>query len=234
MSNPSHLPIDSDVLIQLLVAGNLKPLQQLKKVYGIQVTIVVEVENELRTNKKHKKYIQPNFDKAIAAGTIEVFDQNALQTFLSSKQSHLLNKIAPTAWSTIQSTGTSYNLFVGIGEAYTHAAAVVLGVPSASHDKNALNVLENKGLEIPSPVLRTFDLVALCYQAGLLTEQECDEIRKALLAVGEWLPQEFQNHSFEDGINSYSCRLYDCSRPSVGVCPPPKHLYEKRLLIRPI
>jgi hypothetical protein len=232
MSNPSHLPIDSDVLIQLLVAGNLQPLQQLKKVYGIQATIVVEVENELRTNKKHKKHIQPNFDKAIAAGTIQVFDQNALQTFLS-KHSLLLNNIGSTAWSTIQSTGNSYNLLVGIGEAYTHAAAVVLGVPSASHDKNALNVLENKGLTIPSPVLRTFDLIALCFQAGLLTEQECDGIRKTLLAVGEWLPQEFQNCSFEDGINNYSCRLSDCSRPSVGVCPTPKHSYEKRLLIRP-
>ena len=233
MSNPSHLPIDSDVLIQLLVAGNLQPLQQLKKVYGIQAAIVVEVENELRTNKKHKKYIQGNFDKAITAGTIQVFDQGALQTFLS-KQSHLLNSMASTAWSTMQATGQSYNLFVGLGEAYTHAAAIFLGVPSASHDKNALNVLENKGMTIPSPVLRTFDLVALCYQAGLLAEQECDGIRKSLLAVGEWLPQEFKNCSFEDGINNYSCRLYDCSRPSVGVCPTPKHPYEKRLSIQPI
>lgn len=232
MSNPSYLLFDSDVLIQFFVAGNLKPLQQLKKFYGIQPVVVVEVENELRINKKHKKHIQDNFDRAFTAGTLRVFDETVLRSFLSA-ESTLLDRIGSSAWSNIQATGSSYNLLVGTGEAFTHATAVALDLPVASNDMSALIVLERHDHELPSPVLRTFDLISFSYQAGLFSEQECDGIRKALLEAREGLPREFENRSFEDGINSFDCRLHDSSRPSVGVYPVPKHSYDKRLSIQP-
>jgi hypothetical protein len=59
MSNPALLPCDSDVLVQLFLADELRPLQELKSSFDIQPVIVAEVDLELRWLGKYKNRFVP-------------------------------------------------------------------------------------------------------------------------------------------------------------------------------
>lgn len=231
MSNPSFLLCDTDVLIQFFIAKDLRPLYELKRAYGIQASIVAEVEVELRSNKKHKKLIDSQFDKAISSTVLEIFDEQRLSTFLTRSEDFLPSSVASATWSGIQATGKRYNLHVGIGEAYTHATAASLELPSASNDSQALNQLERKGFLIPSPVLRTYDLLAVSYQGELFANKHCEDFRKALLAVGEQIPEECRNRGFVEGLQGFNARIMDRGKPSVGRDDPRRHRYDRILLI---
>jgi hypothetical protein len=230
MSNPSFLLCDTDFLIQFFVAQDLRPLRELKRAYGIQPSIVAEVEIELRSNKKYRKLIEPQFDKAMGS-ILQLFDEQSLSKFLAGSETFLPPAVASTTWSGIQARGRKYNLHVGIGEAYTHATAASLNLPSASNDSRALNLLEQKGLAVPSPVFRTYDLLVLTYQGELLTEADCESVRKALLAVGEPVPEECRNRGFVNGIQSLNARLLDRSKPAIGRDDPRRHQYDKILYV---
>jgi hypothetical protein len=127
MPNPRLIICDSDALIQLFIANQLQPLKDLKNLYGIQPTVVQEVDIELRWLGHHRERFVPQLDKAMKSGLIARLDKPLFQSLVSTAP-------AGASWSTFQSTGAQYFGFVDKGEAYTHAAGVVLGVPTVSND----------------------------------------------------------------------------------------------------
>ncbi|HEX7423856.1 MAG TPA: hypothetical protein VF311_08220 [Terriglobales bacterium] len=64
-------------------------------------------------------------------------------------------------------------------------------------------------MTLPTPVLRSFDLLAFCFQNGLLELKACEAMRSELLRIGEGLPAAFKHASFENGLKSFAPRLRD-------------------------
>ena len=212
MARPVVLPCDTDALIQLFLSKNIKPLQVLTN-YGIQPVIVPEVEIELASNRKYSHRIQSDVRKSIASGLLRVLDKTTLATVLGGPAAAASASATLTA---IHTLGAQYQRYVDLGEAYTHSAAITLGTPSLSHDITALRALTNAGLATPDPVLRLFDLVALCYQTGDLSAGDCDLIRQTLSGESEWLPLAFKNTSFAGGIHKFCPRILDGTRATIG------------------
>lgn len=207
MPNPPLLLCDSDVLVQLFTADELRPLIELKKSYGVQPAVVLEVDIELRWMRKYKDRFASHLDKALKSETLKKLDQTLFQS--------LLGKATPgTSWAGFQALGTQYSGYVQKGEAYTYAAGVTVSLPVASNDFSAIQTLQAQMLTLPVPIIRSFDLLVFSYSAGILEMKDCDAARKELLRNGEGLPRAFQNSSFEDGMRSFSCRLLDGSSAS--------------------
>ena len=216
MPNPRILACDTDSLIQLFLTAkynkNLIPLRVLRDDYGIQPTIVAEVETELMWTRRYGARFVPPLKKAIGNGLIEVLDQQVLAR-------HVGDSIAKSVYGGFQALGQQYSRFTDPGEAYTFAAAVTMGEPALSNDKSALDALEYNGMALPSPVLRMFDLLALSYQIGTLEEKECNQARQELIRLVEHVPRVFQNASFIDGLTHFCPRILDGAFNSVGESP---------------
>ncbi len=207
MPNPRLLLCDSDVLVQLFLVDELRPLQKLKQSFGIQATIVLEVELELRWTAKHRARFVPQLDRALKHQTLVKLDPSLFQT-------HLNESPPGTSWGTFQTLGARNYGHVQRGEAYTFAAASTLCMPAASNDFRALEMLRQQMLSLPTPVLRCFDLLEFARQCGTLTLKECEEIRSGLLRKGEGIPRAFKHASFEDGLNNFTCRLKEGTAPT--------------------
>jgi hypothetical protein len=207
MPNPSLIVCDSDALIQLFIASELRPLKDLKSFYKIQPVIVQEVDLELRWLGHHRDRFVTQLDKAIKSGLITRLDKGFFQSLVSS---------APpgASWSGFQSLGAQYFGYVDRGEAYTHAAGIVLGVPTVSNDFRAIQVLQSQMMSLPAPVLRSFDLVAFALESGAMSLQDCEKVRSALLSEGEGVAKAFRHNSFEQGLPSFHSRLRDLSPKS--------------------
>ncbi len=205
---------DSDALIQFFIANELRPLKDLKAFYGIQPVIVQEVDIELRWLGHHKDRFVPQLDKAVKNGLIIRLDKALFQSLVSS---------APpgASWSAFQSLGAQYLGYVDKGEAYTHAAGLVLGMPTVSNDFRAIQLLQSQMMNLPAPVLRSFDLLAFALARGTLAIQDCENARSTLLASGEGVPNVFRHTSFEGGLPNFHCRLRDSTSASATVPPTP-------------
>lgn len=130
--------------------------------------------------------------------------------------------------------GAHINLgFVDKGEAYTHSAGVVLGLPTASDDFRAIQVLEFQMQNLPCPILRSFDIFGFALEAGLLPIGDCEKVRSCLLREGRWIPAALKNSSFANGITNFSLRLRDSSKaPSSAAQAPTRYsdpLYVTRI-----
>jgi hypothetical protein len=204
MPNPKLLPCDSDVLVQLFLVHELRPLQELKKSFGIQATIVLEVDLELRWMAKYRDRFVPQLDRALKHGVLAKLDQSLFQSHLSASP-------PATSWGTFQSLGAQYYGYVQRGEAYTYAAAVTLGMPAVSNDFRAIQLLQFQMLSLPAPVLRCFDLLVFAHECGILTLKDCEKIRSDLLKRGEGIPKAFTHACFEDGLKTFRCRLKEGS-----------------------
>src|ERR1700693_5162549 len=135
MPNPGLLICDSDVLVQFFLSNELRPLRDLKVLFGIQPAIVQEVDAELRWLGHYGSRFVPQLEKSLKNGLLVRLDKVLFQS--------LLGKAPPgTSWETFQSLGARYLGFVDKGEAYSHAAGVVLGLPVASDDFRAIEVLQ--------------------------------------------------------------------------------------------
>jgi hypothetical protein len=221
MANPPLLICDSDVLVQLFLANELRPLTELKKCYGIQPAIVLEVDTELRWIRRYRDRFVSQVDKLLDSGNLKQLDQGLFQSFLSGA-------VPGTSWGTFQALGAQYYGHVDIGEAYTFAAGVTLGVPVASNDFSAIETIKARMLTLPVPILRCFDLLAFAYGAGLLELKACNKMRSELLKHREGLPAAFQNASFEDGLMKFAPRLMDGAAPGMSEAAPS---YSSRLTI---
>lgn len=202
MPNPSLMIFDSDVLVQLFIADEIRPLKEIKKLYGIQPAVVQEVDIELRWLGHHKARFVPQLDKSLKVGLITRLDKTVFQSLMSAAR-------PGASWSGFQSLGALYDGYVGKGEAYTHAAGVVLGLPTISNDFRAIQLLQSQMMNLPAPILRCFDLLAFCLESGILCIQDCESVRKCLLKSGEGVPKAFAQASFEDGLTNFRVRLRD-------------------------
>lgn len=220
--NPSLLLLDSDVAFQIFLAEQIPILRHMKRKYGIQPAVVEAVDVEVRRNKKFRSRFAKAYQKSLDNGTIVVLDTRTLRAFVTTD--------ARSVYESIQSLGLHYKLFLDYGESYTHAAAVVLQVPAASNDHKALVVAENNGLEIHQPVLWMFHLVVFALQTGLLTERDCEAIRKKLLEEAEGVPRAFEHCSFANGLPNFYARLADGFIPAVG-SPTTKSKWDHRITV---
>lgn len=205
MPNPSLIICDSDVLVQCFLSNELRPLKDLKTLYGIQPAIVQEVDAELRWVGHYGARFVPQLDKSLKNGLLIRLDKTQFQSFLGT---------APpgASWASFQSLGTQYLGFVDKGEAYTHAAGVVLSLPTASDDFRAIQVLQYQMQNLPCPILRSFDLFGFALEAGLLPIQDCEKIRSCLVKEGRWIPAALKNTSFANGITNFPLRLRDSTK----------------------
>ncbi len=191
---------DSDALIQIFIAGQQELLRMLREDYGVSCYLMNEVEVELRKNPKFSSLIRPRLEKALKHKYISLLSSSELERLAPPDTE-------PVSLAEIRELGQEYAMEIGPGEAFTHAAAILLDVPSVSNDMNAIKILETRGRRMPRTILRSFDLFAFFYIEKQLTTREVEHIRKDLLAQGEWVPPSIKNASFEDGIGSIRCRL---------------------------
>jgi len=212
MARPAFLLCDTDAVIQFLLAGQITAFRVLRDRYSIQPLIVHEVEIELRSHRKFGHRIESPLRKALANNLLCKLSFDTLDAHFAGQPA-----MASAAFSAIGKLGREYQKLVDNGEAYTHAAALTLGVPALSNDLSALSALVTNGLAVPSTVLRTFDLVALCHQVNEMPESECDSFRAFLAGEREYLPSCFARASFRDGLRSFEPRILDSSLPAIGV-----------------
>jgi hypothetical protein len=229
MVNPRLLLCDTDALIQLFLTidftRKLLPLRILKDAYGIQPAIVAEVEIELYKSRHYQDQFVPDLKKALAGGVLSLLDAAAFGNYVSP------SNLAGGVFANYQSLARRHFRHVDRGEAYTLAAAVTLSEPALTNDASALETLDKQGFVLPSPVLRPFDLLSLCFQTGELKEKDCDLTRKNLIDLEEFVPKAFRNASFEDGIKKFCPRFLDDSKPAVGAAPTPCAGYKTQRMI---
>jgi hypothetical protein len=157
---------------------------------------------------------EQRLEKALGNGIVRVVSRDVLASALAGGIS---STAAVTAlWTGYQEQGEKFRLHVGPGEAYTFAVALALGIPAMSNDQSAIDVFGKHEWELPSPVLRAFDLIAFAYQIGILTARDCDKHRKSLLTLKEHLPKDFAHASFEDGVKGFQPRLLDAAATPIG------------------
>lgn len=208
---PSLLPLDADVTLQLFIARAAHSiLTPIRKRYGIQAIIVPEVEVEVVSHRRLGPTVGPLLGKARTNGLIKLLDAKSYGDLLRGNSDL---EAAGVPHGDIQALGRRYNYRVDRGEAYTHATGLLLEQPVASNDMSALRSLDMAGEALPAPVLRTFDLVFFANQIAAMTDDECDEVRKLLLAAGEYLPKAFEHSSFANGLKDFVPRLLDSKLP---------------------
>lgn len=225
MPNPSLLICDSDVLVQCFLASELRPLRDLKALYGVQPVIVQEVDAELRWLGHYGSRFVPQLDKSLKNGLLVRLDKALFQSLLG-------NAPPGTSWASYQALGAVYLGFVDKGEAYTHAAGVVLGLPAASDDYRAIQVLQFQMQNLPCPTLRSFDLFGFAHEVGILSIQECEKVRSCLLKENRWIPAALKNSSFANGISNFLLRLRDGSNAPVSGAQAPATFSDTLFLTR--
>jgi hypothetical protein len=203
MPNPALLLCDSDALTQFFLADEIRPFRHLKNSYGIQPAVVQEVDIEMRWLGRYRDRFVVQMDKALRSDVLRILDPVYFQSLLST---------APVgaSWPAFQSLGAQYEGHVGPGEAYTFAAGVTLSMPALSNDFSAIKTLEANLMTLPTPVLRSFDLLTFCFKTGLLDLKACEAVRTELLKNREGLaPRVFMHASFEDGAKKFVPRLQE-------------------------
>jgi hypothetical protein len=226
-ANPLFIVIDTSVLLQLIATDQIAVLRVLRSEYKVQPAVASAVESEtLQILTTVRKFMgrQEQLKKAISNNTISLLDQQSLGAILGTGVDALLRQI--------DSEGQRYHCRVDRGEAYTHAAAAVLGVPVATNDTSAVNRLLRDEENIPRPILRFWDLVVFARQIGQMDDASCDKIRQALAKLEESLPQCFRGRTFSVGLPEFYARLVDGAAPLIGASHPQGKLDDRKVLFR--
>ncbi len=222
-ANPRFLLIDTSVLLPLVVTEQMPLLRLLRTQYRVQPAIVLAVEAEATTIlATHPKFRgrQDRLRKATSTGTITKLDRDALAA--SPSPDAMLRQI--------ESEGRRLSLRVDRGEAYTHGAASVLGVPVATNDVTAVNRLLRDGEVVTRPVIRFWDLLVFGLQVGHLEEAACDRVRQHLVSMQERLPPCFTARSFVSGLGEFYARLADSRCSPIGAGTPRENLDQRLYL----
>jgi hypothetical protein len=191
---------DSDALMQILLAGQGQVFSMLSSDFGVSSFIMSEVEVEVRSNRKLGALVRIPFEAALKSHSLKVLSSSDLEA-LSSGMS------TPISLADIRQVGKDFALYVGSGEAYTHAAGVLLDTPTVSNDFNAIKTLESNGKNLPPRIFRSYDLFAFLFDEGYIDIRTAERTLKALKAQNEWIPKCLLHSSFEDGIKGINCRL---------------------------
>jgi hypothetical protein len=210
MPNPQAIVCDTDSLYQVFLANQPVLLRQLRDIYGIQPMVVAEIEMDVRRRPKLQKGMGAGFKKALGNGTLVLLDATQFNSMSGLTRN--------TTWADIQARGRRYNVWGGLGsgEAYTHAAAYSMGIPAMSNDWAAICLMTEKGLDRPSPILRTFDLLCLAHQINQLAIGPCEAFRSDLLSEKEHVPRAFQNASFAGGLPNFAPRIQCANHSTIG------------------
>lgn len=200
---------DTSSLIQLVIAEDSTALRALKQYYGVQATVTEAVEAELRRVVRYRfPAKEPFLKKAFTTKTLCVIDKTLLTA--------LGYKAAPALLEQMDQLGEQFNLRVDRGEAYTHAAGNVLGVPTLSQDLAALRQLVNDGIDVQRPILRAFDILIFGVQAGIANIESCTKARKQLIKAKESILPCFENCSVADGLANFFLRICDADLDILG------------------
>jgi hypothetical protein len=222
-TNPQLILGDSSALIQLVIAEEITPFRLLKSNYGVQVAIVGAVEAEIRRKVKFKFPTKVPFLKKLLGNTVVTLDKAVLTTSGYKSATALLEQI--------DALGQKFSLRVDRGEAHTHAAGNVLGVPTLSQDIAALWKLIEDGVDVQRPVLRTFHFLLFGVQAAEMEIDLCNKARKLLMKAGERILPCFENCSVADGLSQFYLRLCDADRELIG-SPTPLGKFDDRIFLR--
>jgi hypothetical protein len=187
---------------------------------------VPEVEIELRSNRKYGSRLAPAIQRTQRANRLRTLDYTDLSKFDAAKFNQ--RAIATAVRHSIQRIGDANKLRVDTGEAYSHAAAVVLGTPLVSNDFNAIRTLVRARHDVAIPTLRFFDIVCFGYWKQWLTEAQCNRICKDLRHEAEHLPKAFAKSSFKVGLGSFSPRLVPMGQETDTN---PQHKFQEQLAI---
>jgi len=227
VDNPKLIVVDTSVLLQLIATDQRVVFRRIRTDFGIQAAIARAVESEAFYHlEKVAKFRgrQEQLKKALGNGTLAAVDYSLLAPLLGSGTESWLRQI--------DAEGERLYSIVDRGEAFSHAASSVLGVPIATNDTSAVYRLIRGNENVPRPIIRFWDLIVLCHQIEMLTEGDCDRIRQVLEKIGERLPACFSRRSFRDGLPEFYARLADIDRPVVGAIGPQERLDERLLLRR--
>jgi hypothetical protein len=226
--NPKLIVIDTSVLVQIIATDQIGTLRLLRSGYGVQPVIVQAVEAEiscLLNNQSKFRGRQEQLRKARGNNTLAVADREFLATIRGSGVDAWLRQM--------ESEGERLYLVVDRGEAFSHAASIVLGVPIATNDTSAVYRLLKSGESIPRPIIRFWDLVAFGYQVGHLDDAACDRIRQTLRKLGERMPRCFVDRSYIDGLPEFYPRLACAGHQFVGAGQP-QEKFDERLVLSPV
>jgi hypothetical protein len=216
--------IDSDALIQILLTNSTGLLRKLKTDYSIQSLIVQAVEAEvLRLTSGRLRHIRARFDKTINSSTVRVLTED----FLAHDKGRA---IGGSLFNQAEQLGRRLHLSIDRGEAYSHGAAMTLGVPVVTHDRQAINKLGMDGVQFTEPLLRLYDLIGFGVQTGSLNHADCDKVRDTLLNENEWVMPCFRSCKYGEGLPFFFARLVDPAFPLIGAARPAQSL-DKRLYI---
>ncbi len=191
---------DSDALIQIFLAKQHQLISILSSDFRVSSFVMSEVEVEVRSHRRFGGLIKPQLDKAFKSRALRILDSSDLENMAQSMST-------PISLADIRELGKDYALDVGKGEAYTHAAGVLLDTPVVSNDLNAIKTLETNGKKLPPTILRSFDVFGFLYMEGYIDIRTAELSLKELKVQKEWMPRCLQNSSFEDGIRRINCRL---------------------------
>jgi hypothetical protein len=223
-TNPPLIVSDTSSLTQLVIAEDATALRALKQNYGIQIAITEAVDAELRC-VIHRKFPtkEPFLRKALNNKTLSVIDKTLLIS--------LGYKAVPVLLEQMDQLGEKFHRRVDRGEAYTHAASNVLGVPALSQDIAALWQLVNDGIDLQGPVLRAFDILVFGAQAGVCDLESCAKARKQLLKAKETVLACFKNCSVADGLSNFYLRICDADLDILGARQPIGR-FDERIFVR--
>lgn len=222
--NPTLIVADSSALLQIIISDEVAPLRILKQDYGIQLAVHEAVESEInwRVQKKFPERL-PTLKKILSTNTVEVLSRSLL-----SERGY---KSAAALIEQIDLLGQKFALRVDRGEAYTHAAGNVLGVPALSQDLAAIWCLIDDGIAVQRPILRAFDVLLFGVQIGAIGWETCRTARRQLLKAKEGLLPCFANCSVEDGMPNFYLRLCDADLPVIGGSAPVEK-FDDRIYVR--
>ena len=137
---PPVIIFDSSVLLQIIATGQFLILRSLQSDFGVQSAIVPAVESEVLViveNVPKFRGRREQFKKALRNRTLAIVDRDFLAPFLGG---------AADSWiRQINSEGTRLYDFVDRGEAFTHAASMVLNALVATNDTTAVSRLVRQG-----------------------------------------------------------------------------------------
>lgn len=224
-ANPTWILVDSDALIQILLTNSTGLLKKLKTDYSIQCVIAQAVETEMRRLTSKRLYsIKSIYEKTLNSSTIRVLTEDLISHEKGTA-------IGGSLFSQAEQLGRHLHNSIDRGEAYSHGAAMTLGVPVVTHDRSAINKLCGDGVRFTEPLLRLYDLISLGVQTKMLSHADCDKVRDELLNQNEWVMQCFRNCKYGEGVPFFFTRLVDSALPVIGSVRPIQSL-DKRLFIK--
>jgi hypothetical protein len=180
-----------------------------------------EVEVEVRSNRKFGTIVKPPLEKALKTKALRLLGSADLEALSASSTS-------PVYLPDIREIGRDYALLVGPGEAFSHAAGLLLSSPVVSNDLNAIRTLEANGKTLPPTILRSHDLFGFLRAEAQVDTHTAGRLLKILKSNREWVPRCFEHASFEDGSRHFNCRLAS----SLSVAASSSHWSEKFYLKR--